>query len=242
MFSWLSEWKTVIDWLFPRICPGCRRHSDREGRLICWGCFSSISLFTESLCDRCGRFVTGQVQHRFICSSCVSEPPAYDRARAAAHFGGFLRELLHRFKYQKGVYLCEDLADLLEGTVRAHFDAAAVDVVVPVPLHPLRLRARSYNQAALLAESLGRRLGRRVDTVSLQRVRFTGTQTRLHRAARRENMKGAFSVARPAWLRHRTVLLVDDVMTTGATFDACARALKKAGVWRVWCVAVARGE
>ena len=232
----------IMDWLFPRICPGCLRRSDREKRLVCWRCFASITPYAESLCDCCGRFVTGNITHRFLCSFCRARRPAYDRARAAARFGGLLRELLHQFKYRKGVYLCEDLVDLLEGAVRSHFDAGAIDVIIPVPLHPLRLRARAYNQTALLAGALGGRLSRRVDGDVLRRVRATGTQTRLHRKARLANMKGAFAVRDPAWVRQRTVLLVDDVMTTGATFDACASALKKAGAARVWCVAVARGE
>lgn len=241
--SFLSKILGIVkDCFFPRICPGCQKRSDREGRFICWGCFSSIPLFSESICDRCGRFITGQVKHRFICSACQAHLPAYDRARAAARFGGLLREVLHRFKYQKGVYYCEDLVDLLEGTVRAHFDADAVDVVMPVPLYSLRLRSRSYNQAGLLAESLAARLGRRFDDVSLCRNRSTGTQTKLHREERRENMKGAFTVLRPEWVRNRTILIVDDVMTTGSTLDSCAHALKKAGASRVWCVAVARGD
>lgn len=233
------EW--AADAFYPRVCPGCGRLSDRPGRHLCWGCLSGIELFTESLCDVCGAFVSGHVRHRFVCGACRQSPPAYDRARSAGHFTGLLRDLVHRFKYSQALWLKNDLADLLEGCLRAHFDAAAVDVVLPVPLHPVRMRERSYNQAAVLAEALAGRIGRRFDGRSLVRVRQTGTQTRLRARERKENMRGAFCVRRPEWVRGRAALLIDDVMTTGATLDACARALKKAGARRVWALTAARG-
>ena len=134
----------------------------------------------------------------------------------------------------------QDLCDLLQGSVQAHFTAAAIDVVLPVPLFPTRQRERTYNQAALLAEELARRIDRRFDEQSLVRIRQTETQTHFNAVKRRENMSGAFSVARPEWVRQRCVLLVDDVMTTGATLHECAKALKSAGASTVWALTIAR--
>lgn len=134
----------------------------------------------------------------------------------------------------------QDLCDLLHGAVQAYFTAATIDVVLPVPLFPTRQRERSYNQAALLAEELAQRIDRRFDEQSLVRIRKTETQTHFNAVKRRENMAGAFSVARPEWVRQRCVLLVDDVMTTGATLHECAKALKKAGACKVWALTVAR--
>ena len=134
----------------------------------------------------------------------------------------------------------QDLCDLLQGSVQAHFSAAAIDVVLPVPLFPTRQRERTYNQAALLAEELAQRIDRRFDEQSLVRIRQTETQTHFNAVKRRENMSGAFSVARPEWVRQRCVLLVDDVMTTGATLHECAKALKKAGAITVWALTIAR--
>lgn len=113
-------------------------------------------------------------------------------------------------------------------------------MVLPVPLYSARQRERSYNQAALLAEELARRIDRRFDDKSLVRIRKTETQTHFNAVKRRENMSGAFAVARPEWVRQRCVLLVDDVMTTGATLHECAKALKQAGVRTVWALTVAR--
>jgi len=189
----------------------------------------------------CGREVEGQVKHTFVCGVCRAVRPHYDRARAAGHFSGVLREMVHAFKYDSALWLCADLVDLLEGCLTAHFHADAVDVVVPVPLHPVRQRERSYNQSVLLARELARRIDRRCDARALERVRVTETQTHLNAAQRRMNMLGAFRVTRPEWVRQRCVLLVDDVMTTGATLDECARMLKKAGTRAVWAVTAGRG-
>jgi len=233
----------VIDGLYPRVCPGrgCGRLSERAGRHLCNDCRARIELYSSSLCALCGREVEGQVRHTFVCGVCRAARPHYDRARAAGHFSGVLRDMVHAFKYDSALWLCADLTDLLEGCLTAHFHADEVDVVVPVPLHPVRQRERSYNQSALLAHELARRIDRRCDARALERVRATETQTHLNAAHRRMNMLGAFRVARPDWVRQRCVLLVDDVMTTGATLDECARVLKKAGARTVWAVTAGRG-
>jgi ComF family protein len=177
----------------------------------------------------------------FLCDLCRRAARAIDGARAAAAFRGGLRSLLHAFKYRHATWLCMDLADLLQGCVAAYYETADIDLVVPVPLHPNKQRQRTYNQSALLADILARRLGLETFGDSLRRARATPSQTRLSAAARRANVRGAFEVVRPAWVRGRSVLLVDDVMTTGATLHEAAACLKKAGAWRVWAVAVARG-
>jgi len=231
----------LLDWLFPRNCPGCGMPSDRKGRHWCWDCFQKIETFPQQGgCEACGRRVEGDVTHSFVCDACRAARPNFDRARAAADFGGNLREQILAFKYQNALWMRQDLCDVLEGAVRAYFQPARIDVVVPVPLHRVRLRERSFNQSAMLAEALAQRLGRRCDARSLIRARETGTQTRLDAAHRRTNIAGAFRVERPEWVAQRCVLLVDDVMTTGATLDECARVLKQAGARAVWAVTIAR--
>jgi len=231
----------VADWCYPRVCPGCGKPSDRPNRYLCWDCFRRLELHTRSLCSLCGLETEGNVAHAFVCGACKDARPAFDKARSAGHFHGVLREQIHQFKYGQALWLKEDLADLLHGCLLAHFVAEAVDVVVPVPLHPVRQRERSYNQASLLAQALAARLGRRYDGKSLLRTRTTLTQTQFDAAHRRMNILGAFSVAEPEWVAQRCVLLVDDVMTTGATLNECARTLKKAGARTVWCLTVGRG-
>ena len=230
----------ALDLLFPRICPVCRSASDREGRHLCSRCLAAIDLHSGAVCSRCGAMPEGAVGRDYLCSDCRDAPPAFDIARSAAHFSGPAREMILSFKYGGATWLRDDLADLLEGCVRARFDSEAIDAIVPVPLHPARLRKRAYNQAALLAEALAARIGADYRPEILRRDRATATQTRLGAARRKLNVRGAFSAAHPEWAAGRTVLVVDDVMTTGATLDECARVLKFAGAVRVWCATVAR--
>lgn len=231
----------VADWFYPRVCPGCDALSDRPGRYLCSTCLAQVCLHDRGLCGTCGAPVEGGVGHAFICGPCAEAKPAFDRARSAGHFHGVLREQIHQFKYSGALWLRHDLADFLLGCLSAHFTPEAVDVVVPVPLHAVRERERSYNQSTLLAQEVARRLGRRFDGRSLGRVKSAPSQTRLDAAHRRLNILGAFAVLRPEWVAQRCVLLVDDVMTTGATLSECARMLKKAGARSVWAVTVARG-
>lgn len=227
--------------LFPRVCAACGNRCDRASGHLCWECFRRLPLIVGSFCEHCGRSIETVERHAFVCSRCRQAPPAFDCARVAGHFQGPLRHLTHHLKYSHAFWLAEDLAALIHGCVLAHFDAAAVDVVVPIPLHRKRARERGYNQAALLAHHVAQRLDRPCVPLALARVRDTGTQTRLSSAKRSLNVKGAFAVRTPGWVAGRTVLLVDDVMTTGATLSEAARALKQNKAWRVWAVAVARG-
>ena len=231
----------ALDLVFPRHCAGCGRTVDRPRGHICWECFRGIQLRESQICQCCGLKIEGRIAHEFTCSACREHPPSFDTARSAGRFGGVLREMLHQFKYGRATWLCEDLADLLHGCVLAHYAAEEVDTVVPVPLHRQKQRDRGYNQAALLAAALAPRLERPYAGDVLARTRATPTQTRLHAGPRRKNVHNAFAVRAPEWVRGRTVLLVDDVMTTGATLSEVAATLKRAGAWRVWAATVARG-
>ena len=241
LLRWPELAGKVADCFYPRVCPGCGGLSDRPGRHLCWSCFTRLELHTQAHCSVCGHPAEGGVAHAFVCGACTAAKPAFDRARSAGRFAGVLREQVHQFKYGSALWLKSDLVDLLCGCLEAHFAREPIDAVLPVPLHPVRQRERSYNQAALLAQELARRISRRFDGRSLVRTRKTETQTLLDAAHRRMNILGAFDVARPEWVARRCVLLIDDVMTTGATLNECARTLKKAGARTVWALTVARG-
>lgn len=178
----------------------------------------------------------------FACGACREHRPAFDAARSAAHFRGPIRDLLHAFKYNGATWLCSDLADLLEASVRHHYARERIDCVCPVPLHARRLRERGYNQATLLGRELARRLDVPCFADLLRRTRYTETQTHLDAGERRRNAAGIFA-SKPIlapWLHDRAVLVVDDVMTTGATVGDAARALRAAGAARVLVATVAR--
>jgi ComF family protein len=152
-----------------------------------------------------------------------------------------MKEAVHAFKYEKACHLAGDLGGLLVGCVQAHYSQISFDGVCYVPLHPRKGRERTFNQSRLLALDAARRLGLPTLHRSLARVRLTSTQTRLNVEERKANVRGAFSALMPEWTEGRRLLLVDDVMTTGATVAECSRVLKEAGATGVYVVTVARG-
>ena len=235
--------KRVADLLWPRVCAveGCGRTSDRPDRHLCSTCFAALPFHEAGgACRICGALVMAETHHAFVCEDCQNHPPAFELARSAVLYREPADQLIQDFKFRKATWLCADLTDLLEAAVRSKLPVHEIDVVVPVPLSPRRERERGYNQSALLADALARRLNRRFDGTSLVRVRDTEHQARLSGDDRRDNLRDAFAVPDPHYVRGRTVLLVDDVMTTGATLSHCARPLRTAGAARVWCATVAR--
>ena len=230
----------TVDILYPRVCAVCGS-ADLGGKYVCWECLAQMHFIRDPYCSICGDPFEGAVSHEFACSWCLQHEPAFDLARSAARYRGGLGIMLQQFKYQHATYLAYDLGLLLEGCVKTHLLKGGIDSIAYVPLHPRKARARSYNQARLLAEQLSRRLGIPVERNALRRVRWTSTQTRLTAEARRLNVSGAFVCSIPDWVEGRRWLLVDDVMTTGATVDACARVLRAHGARRVVVATVARG-
>ena len=230
-----------MDLLYPRQCVGCGGSSPETFRYICWDCWSDASLVEPPFCSLCGDPVAGAVEHGFVCYSCSAQRPAFDAARSAARYDGVVGESLRMLKYEKALWIAPDMAELLHRCLEAEYPGQWFDFIVPVPLHHVRRRGRGYNQSAVLARELSRRIGRPVQPGMLRRIRPTATQTNLTAADRQSNVASAFQYRRKEWLAGRRVLLVDDVMTTGATVNACAKALKKGGAESVHVVTVARG-
>lgn len=226
------------DLIVPPCCLACRAPLHGH-HLLCAPCWREVDFIRAPLCDVTGIPLPFDTGERTVSARALAHPPVYDRARSVAHFSGAMRTLVHQFKYADrhdaralfGRWLVEASLDLQPG----------IDVIVPVPLSRLRLLTRRFNQAAILAGELSVRTGLPMHPHLLKRARFTSTQVGLTGAQRRRNVAGAFKVParRVASVRGRNVLLVDDVITTGATVEACARALKRAGAARVDVVALA---
>lgn len=229
----------ALDILFPPRCPGCGAASQADFCSQCDGC---IAAPRAPLCASCG-LPLGASPFSDRCRPCLDHPPAFRSARACATYSTLeerpnpLRTVLHRFKYERDLAAAGPLARLLAS--RHTLDATQYDVVVPVPLHLDRLRWRGFNQAQQLAAPLARRAGVGLDPFALERMRATQPQVRLDAAQRRRNVHNAFRVRRPAAVRDRRVLLFDDVYTSGATVDACARVLLAAGARSVDVLALA---
>lgn len=238
----MSSWKPLLDLLYPRACAGCGCALPVDAHHVCWDCRAALRPIAPPHCALCGNPVEGRVDHAYVCYHCTQMQPVFDRARSALHFEGVAAQVIHRFKYNQALWLEDDLVDLLEACTAVHYADRAFDAVVPVPLYHARQRARGYNQAAVLAAGLARRLRRPLWTRVVSRRRPTETQTHLTARDRLTNVKGAFQVRRSTRIPGRHLLLVDDVMTTGATTSACAQALKEAGAASVCVVTLARGS
>ena len=231
--------RRIVYLVLPPRCIGCGALVDAPGAL-CGTCWRGIDFITEPFCARCGLPFGHDAGAGAICGECARTPPPFERARSAAVYDDASRALILAFKHADRT----DAATALGGWLaRAGAEILAdADAIVPVPLHRRRLLARRYNQAALLALALSRATGVPCLVDGLVRIRATPSQGRMDRTRRERNVRGAFSVrkSRAAALRGCHVVLVDDVLTTGATASACARALLRGGAARVSVLALAR--
>jgi len=231
--SWLGRLSSNTARGLPSLCAVCR--SWGRGRL-CRDCIERFAV-EQPRCRRCGLEVPTGVTS---CGTCLLHPPPYDSTLTVATYGFPWDRLITAFKYHGALDLAASLAERLHAAARRRPELAP-SLLIPVPLHPLRLRERGYNQAWELARRLGRRLGCDADATLLLRIRDTPRQLALAPEARAANVRGAFAIEprRRAALRDATVTLVDDVMTTGATVAETSRVLLAAGAARVdvWVMA-----
>lgn len=233
--------RSVVGLLLPPVCLSCGEAvEDSAGRAgLCEGCAEEIArLVARPACPRCGHSVGPYA----TCAACLSPRPPFVAAVRIGCYDGPLGELVRRVKYREGRYAVPLVAELLLARLHQRGVADEVDLVTAVPLFWRRYWRRGYNQAALLARELGRQ-GLRVPLARvLVRTRNTPPQVGMSRAARLANVKGAFRVRRPRDVAGKRVLLVDDVMTTGATVGACARELLKHGAGSVTVAVAAVAE
>ena len=223
--------------MLPPRCPACREIVENDGTL-CAKCWVGFDFITAPMCARCGTPFEIDRGPNAACAACLDTPPRFAAARAAMVYGGPARDILRGFKHGDRQHLVKVMAPQL---VRAGGDWLGPEaLLVPVPLHRARLWKRGFNQAALLAAAAGRRSGTPVAVDALIRVRATTTSRGMGRRKRAANVRGPGRVGRHGRLRGRDIVLVDDVLTTGATAEACTRILLRAGAASVRVLTWAR--
>ncbi|MFZ4688131.1 MAG: double zinc ribbon domain-containing protein [Polymorphobacter sp.] len=229
--------QTVIDLVLPPRCPGCRVIVDGDGR-FCLACWQDLRFITAPVCVRCGTPFEHDLGTGAECAVCLAEPPHFATARAALVYGGPARAVLLALKHGDRQHLAAIMAPHM---ARAGGTMLSPDVLlVPVPLHRWRLWRRGFNQAALLARALAAISGAAVLVDAIDRVKPTPPSAGMGRAARAKNVRGVFRVRDRSRIKGRTIVLVDDVLTTGATADACARVLRRGGAAAVHVLTFAR--
>lgn len=230
------------DILYPRYCVAChsRMRAAKTKVPLCAICREKILPLTPPFCAKCGRGITGSHLQEGKCASCQNHRFDFDRAWAGYAYEGVIREMIHSFKYKYKAGLGTPLAGLMLDFIKDYrLPIASCDYIMPIPLSPARLREREFNQAYILAAALSNHLSLKLLDNNLKRIRNTRSQTELDNPARWKNIRGAFRLKSPAIVKDKNILLIDDVLTTGATASEAASTLKNSGANTVFVLTLA---
>ena len=239
----MSLLSNLLDIIYPPRCRICSDFLDDHpaGRGdICDECFSGFKKLTHPYCSICSEPFKSKVQEDHLCERCLRKRPFYDELKAPYLYEQTLMDAIHLIKYSGKSYIIKSLGPLLGEFAGDRISDSNGMIIIPVPLHRKKLRQRGFNQSALLAKTIGPILDIEPDFFTLIRTRYTASQAGLSLEERRKNVKGAFEVRGERDIKGRSVLLIDDVATTGNTINECARILKKAGCERVVGLTLAR--
>lgn len=243
----MNPLKALIDIIYPPKCHICDAFLDPvEGELngestsICEACFSDLVPIESPYCPICSIPFVSREGDSHLCEDCMRKRPFFSALAAPYVFDGALMSAVHAFKYGTKSYLINPLGPLLTRFARDLFLKTDGLLIMPVPLHPKRLRQRGFNQSALLARHVAKALNTDLDISSLMRIKYTVPQTGLNKKERQKNIRGAFQVQTSAKIKKKKILLIDDVATTGNTLNECARMLRKSGCKDVFSLVLAR--
>ncbi len=234
--------KGFVNIICPISCFACGKKLNLENKLpLCAECFQKIKWNPLPYCSRCGRSLSANIRYSPICAECKNAGFRFTRAWSCCLYEGVIKEVIVRFKYSESMYLIPIFKEILKKFIRENIDANFVDIIIPVPLFNSKLRERGFNQSEIIASLVEEILNKPVLADILKKIRPTKPQQELSRNARLSNLKDAFSVTRPDYIRDKNVLLIDDVLTTGATLNECAKVLKELSQKNIFALTLARG-
>ncbi len=235
--SILNKLKPVSGIFFPSACIVCGKATANAE--ICPQCVHEFNVIKAPFCIKCGKPFTSDTGISHICYDCIKDKNKFVMSRAAFEYNGAAAKLIQRFKFGDRVNLSSFFSDELIKLYKTHFSAEGINAILPVPLSIRRLKHRSYNQTQLLAAVLSKKLSLPIYSQVLEKVKETPPQSRLSAEKRHENVKDAYRVTDRVSLKGKRVLLIDDVITTGATVNACTGVLRHAGIKQVYVMAIA---
>jgi ComF family protein len=234
--------QSLTDILYPKTCLACKSKVGAETGedLICKECYSNIEVNLPPFCVSCGRHLEKNNLNKNICPACIRKRLHFDRAFSPCVYNGVTKKLVHEFKYKGKDHLGKPLSKIMIDFIREYrLPLEYLDYIIPMPLHKTKLREREFNQAEILGTHIAREFKKDLLSGVLLRHRLTKTQTELKNKERFENVANSFSVDNRASLKGKNLLLVDDVLTTGATSSEAALALKNAGAQTVFVLTLA---
>lgn len=235
--------KGIVNLVYPEICIACKKrigHKSAINNLVCEECWKKIMPNIPPFCSSCGRSLRGSYITKNTCPSCIRKQLHFDRAFSPCVYDGIIKELIHQFKYKGKDYLGPVLSKpMIEHIKEYGLPINYIDYIMPIPLHNTRLREREFNQAEVLAKPIAKEFAKEVLTDVLQRNRPTRTQTDLEPSERFANVKDSFSILKKDIIQGKNILLIDDVLTTGATSSEASRSLKQSGAGIVYVLTVA---
>ncbi len=233
-----------LDIIYPPRCHVCGDflHLPDKAPLICGNCLEGFRKINHPICSICGIPFQSCNEEDHLCEKCIRKRPYYDELRALFLYENGIMEAIHLMKYMSKPHIARSLAPLLASFAQDWLKNICEMTMVPVPLHPRKLRQRGFNQSLVLAEEMASILNIELEYLSFRRTKDTKSQTGLNMDERRKNVKNAFELIDRRHYKERTVILVDDVATTGSTINECARTLKKAGCEKVYGLVLARTQ
>ena len=219
--------QAFVDTIFPKCCIGCGAGLKRCSCIsFCQGCLQNVSFIQEPFCTTCGKPFDKSSGESHLCSYCLKSSWYFTQARAVVNYQGPVAKAVKNFKYYGKMYGLKTFAAMTQQYYMYH-PQPEYDVIIPVPLHPKRLRKRGFNQSLVLCRKLFPKSKKKIDPRILMRQQWTRPQTGLNRAERRRNVRNVFRVKAPEKVRNKRILLVDDVFSTGSTVNECAMVLLK---------------